>query len=429
MHTVLMIEGRIEVPPPVLLALRRRFDVSSSSSPEAVAVGPYDVAVLGPDLHERVGPQERAQLAVLAHRTLALAAAPSVAGVVRAIRAGISDIAPLDSDPQAVVARVAALVEDIRLEQDVRPPRAAGSDDGAWCGLIGESTAMVRVKRALARVAFCEGPVLLTGPKGAGKEAAARALHAHGPRRGGPFVSVSPGISSEARVEHEIFGRLAPGGDPRSRTATGCLLLHEVAELSPGLQQRLAQLLAARARSAGVAGPEHVRLFASTSRDLPSEVAAGRFSAQLQALLDVSRVELPALRERGRDVLLLARQFVEEARTPTFPIDGLTPEAARLLQDYDWPGNVRELRQRISAASASAAYDRLRASDLRSSSGSAPRPPGPLEHSLSLKVLHRRHILSALDKCGGNKALAARSLGVNRKTLYRKLREYASDGP
>jgi two-component system response regulator HydG len=194
------------------------------------------------------------------------------------------------------------------------------------------------------------------------------------------------------------------------------------AKLLRALQQRSLRALGQREEVSF-----NARIIAATSRDLEQEVEAGRFRQDLYFRLNVIHLVIPPLRERGHDVLLLAQHFIQRVNTPLRRIVGLTPAAARALLAYHWPGNVRELEHCIVSAAASARYDHITAEDLPE------RVRGPVPASrdhdpddlVSLKELERQHILEVLRSVGGNKALTSRHLGLDRKTLYRKLKEYS----
>jgi DNA-binding NtrC family response regulator len=194
------------------------------------------------------------------------------------------------------------------------------------------------------------------------------------------------------------------------------------AKLLRALQQRSLRALGQRDEV-----PFNARIIAATSRDLEREVEGGTFRQDLYFRLNVIHLVVPPLRERGRDVLVLAQHFIERVNTPMRRIVGLTPAAARALLAYRWPGNVRELWHCIVSAAAAARYDHITADDLpervRGSMESA--DTSHADSLISLKELERQHILEVLRSVGGNKALTSRHLGLDRKTLYRKLKEYA----
>jgi two-component system response regulator AtoC len=280
--------------------------------------------------------------------------------------------------------------------------------------------------------------VLITGESGTGKEVVARALHAHGAHRNGPFLAVSLGAIPRELLESELFGHVkgAFTGAVSDRSgflvqaSGGSVFFDEIADMPLDTQAKLLRALQQRSlRAIGHRDevPFNARIIAATSKDLEKEVEAGRFRQDLYFRLNVIHLAVPPLRERGHDVLLLAQHFIQRLNTPLRRIVGLTPAAARALLSYHWPGNVRDLEHCIVAAAASARYDHITAEDLPErvrgpAAALLDRNPDDL---VSLKELERQHILEVLRSVGGNKALTSRHLGLDRKTLYRKLKEYS----
>ena len=301
------------------------------------------------------------------------------------------------------------------------------------------------VMELVRRVADAEASVLITGESGTGKELVARALHRAGRRRDGPFVAINCAAVPEPLLESELFGHVsgaftgARAARPGlfARASGGVLFLDEVAELPLALQPKLLRALqerCVRPVGADVEVPVDVRIVAATNQDLERAGAEGRFRQDLYFRLDVIRIDVPALRARGSDVLVLAQHFIEHyARRAGKGVVGLSPGVADALGDYAWPGNVRELQNCIERAVWMAHYDRLVVDDLPEKlrpSGRARTTVegGPATDLASLEELERHHIRRVLAHVGGSRMLAARILGVDRKTLYRKLRHY-TDAP
>ncbi|HEY3500132.1 MAG TPA: sigma 54-interacting transcriptional regulator, partial [Polyangiaceae bacterium] len=193
------------------------------------------------------------------------------------------------------------------------------------------------------------------------------------------------------------------------------------AKLLRALQQRTVRPLGRRDEV-----PFHARVIVASSKDLEHEVQAGRFRQDLYFRLNVIRVRVPPLRERAGDVLLLSHLFMRRASTAERPVVGITPGAARALLAHQWPGNVRELEHCVLSAVASARHDHLTTADLPASVRGNGRGRDDAE-LLPLSELERKHILEVLRSVGGNRALASRFLGLDRKTLYRKLKAYQSE--
>jgi two-component system response regulator HydG len=295
---------------------------------------------------------------------------------------------------------------------------------------------------ALHRIASSDTSVLITGESGTGKELVARALHASGPRAGRPFVAINCAAVPETLLESELFGyvRGAFTGANSDHAGLfvqadcGTLFFDEIGDLPLALQPKLLRALQERAvRPIGsdVEVPFDVRVVAATNRDLGTAVQEGRFRQDLYFRINVIELKLPPLRNRGHDVLVLAQQFISRyAGQADKPVVGLSAAAAEQLIAYSWPGNVRELQNCIERAVALTRYDRITVDDLpepvrrarRSRAIVAEHDPGAL---LPLEEIERRHIVRALAAVRGNKTVAAEVLGLDRKTLSRKLARYS----
>jgi DNA-binding NtrC family response regulator len=299
-------------------------------------------------------------------------------------------------------------------------------------GIVGASPAMKQLSAALHRLAAVNSTVLLHGESGTGKELAAQALHALSARREAPFVPVNCGCVSPELMESELFGHTkdAFSGAGKARDGLfhyaqgGTLFLDEVAELPLGVQSALLRVLEdLKVRPLG--GRQElrvdVRIVAATSRSLPREVEAGRFRRDLYYRLQVFELELPPLRSHKEDIPALVEHFVR-LLAPPLGAAPLPINAAEMdyLQQYQWPGNVRELRNFIER---SLILGELNVSALYG------RPPGPQADAVQvddLESLERRHILAVLESVAGDKARAAKLLGVSRRTLERRQAEWGS---
>jgi DNA-binding NtrC family response regulator len=325
----------------------------------------------------------------------------------------------------------------------VKTLRRAIEDAKHFGDLIGSSAAIQTVYDLLGRIADSAATVLITGESGTGKEVAARALHERGPRKGRPFVAINCSAVPETLLESELFGH-ARGAFTDARVARaglllqatgGTLLLDEIGDMPIALQPKLLRALQERTLRP-VGGDEEmpfdVRVIATTNRDLHALVEEGRFREDLYFRINVIHVELPPLRARGGDVLLLAQHFIDvHAARAGKHVAGLSPPAAEKLLAYSWPGNVRELQNCIERAIALTRHERIGVEDLpetvraykRSHVLIATDDPSEL---VSLAEVERRYVLRVLEAAGGNKTSAAHILGVTRKTLYRKLEEYGA---
>jgi two-component system, NtrC family, response regulator AtoC len=434
---LLVVDEQERIAPPVLGALQRRFKVVRVARAEEAAGGGYDVALIAPGADDQSGLCKRLIEIGAAGEVVILGCSPSLEDTIRAIRAQAFDFVPEGDEPSAVVNRVRQAIELIELRRELSRLQAGPVPATPFPELIGESTALRRLKLLIERVARSEATVLITGESGTGKEIVARTLHAHGPHPGGPFLVTNLGAIPRQLLESELFGHLRGAftgavADRKGlllRATGGSLFLDEVADMPLDVQAKLLRALQQRSlRALGQREevPFNARIIAATSRDLEQEVAAGRFRQDLYFRLNVIQLVVPPLRERGHDVLLLAQHFIQRESNALRPVVGLTPGAARALLAYRWPGNVRELEHCIVSAAACARYDHITAPDLpeRVRGQEAAAPERDINDLISLRELERQHILEVLRSVGGNKALTSRRLGLDRKTLYRKLKEY-----
>lgn len=307
-------------------------------------------------------------------------------------------------------------------------------------GLLGESTAMHAMFEQMARIAALHADVLIVGENGSGKELAARCLHDLSSRATQPFLVLNCATLSPALVETELFGHDAGvsesglahlGGQQGQleRAAGGTLLLEDVSDLTPAVQLKLLRALESR-RIVRVGGAReiefHCRVIATVRGD-PREI----LHPELLDRLSVCQLRVPALRERGEDVELLANYFLQVLNAEEGTSKRLSPDSADCLARYDWPGNVRELRNAVHRAFilADGDLDLGGAIDRRpalSSIGDADCLRIPV--GTPLADVERSMILATLRKCAGNKTRAAALLGVSLKTLYNRLNAYRAQG-
>ena len=316
------------------------------------------------------------------------------------------------------------------------PARREEVDDSS--GIVMKSPAMRRVMDLARRVANIESSVLITGESGVGKERVARFVHERSSRTSGPFIAVNCGAITEALLESELFGhtRGAFTGAARDRTGLfeaanhGTLLLDEIGDISPGMQQKLLRVLQEReVRRVGdnESRPIDVRILAATNRDLATRVAADQYRQDLYYRLKVIDLHVPALRERRNDILPLARRFLADARLRMKRrITGLSAGAAEQLLRHDWPGNVRELENAIERAVALARGLHVELEDLPDEVRHAAPTPNARGSVRSLDAVAKDYILAVLERNGGNRARTAEQLGIGSATLYRKLKSYSA---
>ena len=352
---------------------------------------------------------------------------------IEALRAGAADLILKPFRVEQIVSAIGRCVERTRLQREnfvLR--RQLAKRRGATDEIVGRSAAIARLRALIERVAPSPSTVLIEGESGVGKELVARALHTRSHRADRPFVALNCAAVSADLVEAELFGHLrgAFTGAKEARKGLfyyahgGTLFLDEIGELPLALQSKLLRVLEER-RVRPVGGeqelPVDVRVVAATNRDLKAEVSAGRFRADLFYRLAVMTLRVPPLRERGDDVVELARRFmgVLSLRLGVPPLDiDASLEAA--LVAYSWPGNVRELRNLVERA---LLFGEFPLEDLGLSVCAAQEGDGGAGGQ-TLAEVEKRHILAVLAGCGGNRARAAALLGVSRKTLDRKWAEW-----
>jgi formate hydrogenlyase transcriptional activator len=315
--------------------------------------------------------------------------------------------------------------------------------------IVGSSSALQHVLAQVAKVAQTDSTVLILGETGTGKELVARALHKLGPRSSKRFVTVNCSAVVETLFESELFGHVrgAFTGATEHKAGLfetadgGTLFLDEVGELPLPVQAKLLRVIEeGEVQRVGSLEPRKidVRLIAATNRDLLAEVAAGRFRNDLYYRLNIVEVRLPRLRERREDIPYLTAAFVRGfSQRFSKPLIGLTPGAERILAEADWDGNVRQLRNVIERACILAEGDFVGEADLSGSmheqqlslrpaaalSGS-PVPVRPDHHPAPLVEVEREHIVRTLQQVRGNKAVAARLLGISRRAFYRQLERH-----
>jgi transcriptional regulator with GAF, ATPase, and Fis domain len=334
------------------------------------------------------------------------------------------------------IASCRALDEEQRqrlvLEEENRALRAEVGDAS---GLIGESVGMRQVIQLVRRVAPLDVTVLLRGESGTGKERVARLLHSLSARQRGPFVPLNCAAVPETLLEAELFGierGVATGVDARvgkfELANGGTLFLDEVGDLTPVLQAKLLRVVQERELER-VGGRQRmrvdVRLITASNRDLEGMMKVGEFREDLYYRLRVVELVLPPLRERREDIPLLAHHFVRlHGKRLARGALVLSRAALEVLLGYDFPGNVRELENLLEASVALAAGPRIEVADVRLAAGDrlAHRQPERAQGSLEEAV--RSHVLAVLKRSGGNRAAAARELGIDRSTLYRMLERW-----
>jgi DNA-binding NtrC family response regulator len=354
---------------------------------------------------------------------------------VSAMKLGAYDYLVKPFDPEELTVLVQRIVSQRALVRENESLRRALKLEYGFHDLVSKSAAMQRVFELARAAARSSSTILVLGESGTGKEVLARAIHAESPRAAAPFVAVSCAALTETLLESELFGHekgAFTGAVARRRgkfeqAQGGTLFLDEVGDVSPKLQLDLLRVLEAR-RFQRVGGAEtleaDVRVVAATNRDLAKAVADGSFREDLYYRLHVIPITLPPLRERREDVPLLVQHFLERFSTELKrSLTGVSPEAMSALLSYPWPGNVRELRNVLERGAVVAQGSVIQLADL----GLASPQPGrgvSVGEPLSLEEVEKRHIAGVLNWTGGNVTQAARVLGIDRMTLYNKIKRY-----
>lgn len=370
----------------------------------------------------------------------------SMETAVAAMRSGAYDFITKPVEIEMLLLTMARAVERRRLARQIHILEQQSSVEGRFGDLIGDSEPMLRLYDQMRRVAPSDASILITGESGTGKEIVARSIHRMSLRADQSFVAVNCAALSEPLLESELFGHTKGAfTDARSErrglfleAEGGTLMLDEVGDMPLSMQVKLLRALEeSRLRPVGSDKEIEfdVRVLAATHRDLESAVEEGRFRQDLFYRINVIQLHLPPLKARGADILVLANHFIDQlASKSNKPVAGIAEPAAAKLLSYGWPGNVRELRNVMERAVALTAYDTVTVEDLPDKirqhrggtvfiGGEDPTELVPMEE------IERRYIEHVLRAVDDNRTQAARILGLDRKTLYRRLKSIDSGEP
>ena len=365
---------------------------------------------------------------------------------VKAIKQGAYDYIAKPFDPEDVLTRIRRALRERTMADKLQVyerERELGASDALP---VTADPGMLRVLDLARKVARADSTVLIQGETGVGKELVARMLHNWSPRREHPFVPVNCAALADGVLESELFGHekgaftgaLARRAGYFELAHRGTILLDEIGATTPRFQVKLLRVLQDRmVHRVGSSTPIPVdsRVIACTNQDLEQDARQERFRSDLYYRLSVVTIRVPALRERRGDIPLLAEHFMARYRAINPRVAGITPEALERLQGYHFPGNVRELENIIERAMILESADRLTPASvlLRSGEGSPRADLGPAEGGTgaeaqsdpcSIDQAERDHIVRILARCNGRKLEAARLLGINKTTLWRKLKRF-----
>jgi two-component system, NtrC family, response regulator HydG len=433
--------------------VRHGFKVTTSSNAqralELVAAQDFDVVLTdlsmpemsGLDLCERVlGTRPNMPVVVITGQG-------SLETAIGAIRVGAYDFITKPVDPKLLFLSVSRAIQHRRLQDEVKRLREAveSGDGDAASIIVGQSAAMRKVYELISRVGESDASVLIHGETGTGKELIARGIHMRSRRKDGPFVAINCAAVPHSLLESELFGHARGAFTDAKAQRTGLfvqasggtLFLDEIGELPLDVQPKL--LRALQERKVRPVGANHeipfdARIVAASNRNLEDEVYEKRFREDLYYRINVVKIDVPPLRERGGDVLHLSQHFLKQfaQRNDKSTLE-LSTTAAEKLMAYNWPGNVRELENCMEHAVALARFDQITVEDLPEKIRAyraerfvvAANDPTEI---VTMDELERRYILRVLALVGGNKSRAAQVLGFDRRTLYRKLERYGAAG-
>src|SRR5579872_1134413 len=400
---------------------------------EVIANSEFDIALLDIKMPGMVGMELQARLkeADPELTVVIMTGYASVDTAVQALKRGAYDYITKPVDPDELSHLVANALEHKRARREVARLRENLQEVSPSTELIGRSPAMKKVVELIEMVAPTEATVLITGESGTGKEVVARAIHAAGPRRYMPMVTIHCGALTETLLESELFGHEKgsfTGAQFRKKgkfevADGGTVFLDEISDISLKTQTDLLRVLQEK-EIVRVGGNQQIkvdfRAIAATNKNLESLVKAGSFRPDLYYRLHVFCIELPPLRDRREDIPLLVNHFLNKFCMATSrPVPTISSESLDLLMRHDWPGNVRELENAVERALVVGRGQEIRPSHF--ALGIQAQQDGS---GRSLDEVERAHIERTIRECGGNLSQAARVLGIDRTTLYHKLRRY-----
>jgi DNA-binding NtrC family response regulator len=381
---------------------------------------------------------EEAKRAASLTPVIIITAFGTIESAIKAMKMGAYDYITKPFQIDEIILTVRKALENRLLKKEVLRLKKEVASRYDFHHLIGRSPSMQRIYDLIERISDSSSNVLITGESGTGKELVARAIHYSGARKGGPFIAINCAAIPETLLESELFG-YKRGAFTDARTDKrglifeaneGTLFLDEITEMSPMLQAKLLRVIEEReVRPLGdtVSRPVDARVISTTNRDIPSQLQEGRFREDLYYRLKVIDIELPPLRDRKEDLPHLAQHFIGKfGQDLKKSITGISEEAMKILMNYSWPGNVRELENVIQRAITLGRPESILPEDLPKSllqKADESLFEKALSEKMTLDQLEREYVKRVLLEEGGNKSKAAERLGLDRKTLYRRLQE------
>jgi DNA-binding NtrC family response regulator len=372
---------------------------------------------------------------------LIVTATDEVSTAIQAIRLGAYDylVKPVDGEKLVMIIQRALKRYHVRKEVARFADRQSFSDlanPQAFNDIVAEDKLMALVFCQVEAVAPTDYSVVITGESGTGKEMMARMIHQLSCRASGPFIAVNMAAFTQTLFEDEFFGHTKGAythavSDKKGffeAAHGGTLFLDEITELAPSLQGKLLRVIQEKEfyRLGSTSSKSiDVRILAATNRDILDEVKTERFRADLFYRLSMYTIKIPPLRERKKDILPLARHFVQKyGNNRAAPITSLSPELEQCLLEYAFPGNIRELENMMASAVLLEKSQVLTLSSVRSLHAGPHVLPGTCSELMTLEDMEKEHILRVLKETGGNRKKAAVILGINTATVYRKIEKY-----
>ena len=355
---------------------------------------------------------------------------------IQAMKSGSYDFLqkPINFDRFRIL--IERIIEKQKLKEENRLIRSRLKERYKYDGLVGRSPKMQQIYEVIDKISTSSPTVLIEGESGTGKELAANVIHRNSDRHNGPFVPVNCGAIAESLLERELFGNVKGAYTGASKDAMGLfraadggtIFLDEIAEVSLAVQVSLLRVLQEKkVRPVGDTQESevNVRIIAATNKRLKEMIQRQSFREDLYYRLNVISITMPPLREIREDIPLLADHFMGKHQRPgTATTPEISPQAMGRLMGYAWPGNVRQLENVIERAYALGVQDVLQAHDLPNEIMHPAGDAMPVDENYNLQAIEKETICRALQKVGGNKAEAAKLLGINTTTVYRKIAKY-----